>query len=205
MRTHLPLPFHQNPRGGIVVVKGYHSASTGTVEDVWLNVGISWERTLQRSAATLATFTVAQVAAESPTCQRQGSKLDALDLAAQALTALKQSVNKSLAGTVKPPTYRQLAPGLYAKAGDSLYDYTAPLYVRGLFNGRYVIEPGEHKVVRSADLTLVKRWVEKDLARSKYMTLKLDWRSFGQLSVSRQRFTPTQLFINSQLPATMAG
>ena len=77
--------------------------------------------------------------------------------------------------------------------------------MRGLFNGRYVIEPGEHKVVRSADLTLVKRWVEKDLARSKYMTLKLDWRSFGQLSVSRQRFTPTQLFINSQLPATMAG
>jgi hypothetical protein len=204
MRTHLPLPFHQNPRGGIVVVKGYHSASTGTVEDVWLNVGCSWERTLQRSAATLATFTVAQVAAESPTCQRH-SKLDALDLAAQALAALKQSVNKALAGTTRPSPYRGLAPGLYVKAGDSLYDYTAPLYVRGLFNGRYVIEPGEHKVVRSKDLTLVKRWVEKDLARSKYMTLKLDWRSFSQLSVNRQRFTPADLFVNSQLPATMAG
>ena len=198
-------PNIQNPRGGIVVVKGYHSASSGAVEDVWMNVGISWERTLQRSAATLATFTVAQVAAESPTCQRH-SKLDALDLAAQALAALQQSVNKALAGTVKPSPYRQLAPGLYVKTGGSLYDYTAPLYVRGLFQGRYVPEPGEHRIVRSKDLTLVKRWVEKDLARSKYKTLKLDWRSFSQLSVNRQRFTPAELFINSQLAApSLAG
>ena len=199
-RASLIEAFKTNPRGGIVVVQGYHSASTGTVEDLWMNCGISWQRALERSAEVLDTFTVERIAAECPACKAQGSKLDALDLAAQALggpNGVRQSVNKALAGTTLPSSYRAVAPGLYLLGADRVSDLTSPLYVRGLFQGRYVVEQGEHRVRRSKDLTLAKRWIERDLPRSKYKTIKLEYRSFQRVSVNRQRFTPADLFVNA--------
>jgi|TARA_R110000824_G_scaffold401440_1_gene612172 hypothetical protein len=191
--------------GSMLFVKGYRPTSSsasavGACIDYWVNAGINWARTLERSAEVLDTFTIERIAADCPTCLAQGSRLDALDLAAQALSGpkgVRQSLNKAMAGNTRPARYRSLAPGLYVKVDATASDLTEPLYLRGLLQGNYVQEQGDRRVVRSNDLTLTKRWIERSLPRSRYITLKLEAGVFSRLSVNRQRFTPADLFISA--------
>tara|TARA_R100000008_G_scaffold86016_1_gene77536 strand:+ start:876 stop:1499 length:624 start_codon:yes stop_codon:yes gene_type:complete len=201
-RNDLINAFISNPRGGIVVVRGYNSAQSGHNEDIWLNVGINWLRANERSAAKLKSVSALSVALGCPTTTRLEDPREAQRIAELALAKVNKSVDNVLAGvSTRPSPFRELAPGLYIKRDDDVVDLTAPVYIRGLFNNVFVNEhsTADKKIRRSKDVTLVRRWIEKDLPTSRFQTVKLDWRSFDTVSVNGQRFTPSDLFINSNL------
>ncbi len=163
------------PKGGFISLRGYVNRE-GEVAHHLINGAVSYERCLIRSLDAIKDLDAETIAAQCPAAG--GDHV----LAQRALDAVRASWSASLAkhqaGEGTDSGYASIAPGLATREGE------AALYVWGLAVNKEVVVPVAYRPVNSKPLTLVKRFIERDSAVSKFRRFKLEPGSFESVSVA---------------------
>lgn len=171
------LTSHQNVPGGFVRIVGYVS-SKGEVAHHLINGAVSYMEALRRSLEATASLSARNVIDNCPACGNDfgretkvvkvnGEEIivsgtPAFVVATEAIMSQRASWSKSDA----PDLYDTVAPGVQTKDGT--------YYIWGLTVSKEVVEAGEYKPVKSAALTLVKRYVAGLAPVSKFRRFRLD-------------------------------
>ena len=176
------LTSHQNVPGGFVRIVGYVN-SKGEVAHHLINGAVSYMEALRRSLEATASLSARNVIDNCPACGNDfgretkvvkvnGEEIivsgtPAFVVATEAIMSQRASWSKSLAGQSEvPDLYDTVAPGVQTKDGT--------YYIWGLTVSKEVVEAGEYKPVKSAALTLVKRYVVGLAPVSKFRRFRLD-------------------------------
>lgn len=158
---------------------GHVSKSTGEICNRKIQVGFSYGDLLGRAITAASKIDAATVLANCEACPD-------IETATDALTELRAQYNKRQANPRKP-----VFTSIDEAGRLKMHPETGVIYITGLQVSRQVIKPGVHKVVQSADKTLVKRWIEKRCDRiTDYRTLRLNPNSWVRFVYNGNIYTP---------------
>lgn len=134
-------------------IKGYTAKGTGEVSDVLINLGVKYDRAIQKDIKKLETFDILRFT--------KSSKIN-----------LEIARTKLINSFVKPNEVRsQAQKDAYTHIGNTglkVHNETGELFIYGFLRRKTVLVKGEYKTVKSNDITLAQNELKSYLLTSKF-------------------------------------